>query len=330
MSKDIDYLYASARVRCLELGLLNQDRIERMLFAKSTDEALKILSECGYGDVRLNSLADLDFVISAQREKAYELFERISLDKEMTDIFRIKYDYHNIKVIIKSFDNKYDYLYIPFGRFDTSELETIIRESDYYKLNPVMNKAVFDAKEILARTSNPQFSDFILDRASFEEMKSAAEKTKSDFIINYVKLLIDINNLRAFVRCRNMKNSSDLLTHSVFEGGNIDTTNLFKSIDDTSIKVENIYAMTTLEDAAKLGDDALINGKSLTAFEKNCDDTVVEYLKKAKYVSFGIEPIFSYFAAKEAEFSAVRTIISGKFSDVSVDIIRERLRVAYV
>lgn len=330
MTSNTDYLYATARIRSIEVGLLNDERMERMLLAKTNDEALKVLIECGYGDVHLSSLSEIESVILSQRLKAYELLNTMSVDKNLSDVLKIKYDYHNIKVIVKAMDNKYAHLFIASGRIDPEQLDTIIRESDFSKFNPIMSKAVMEAKEILARTKNPQLSDFILDHASFSEMKVTAEKTGNKFIIGYVKLLIDVNNLRAFIRCYRMNKGSDLLKHAVFEGGDIDVSTLINAIDDAGFKAEGIYAMTDLQNAATVGESALRSDNPLTFFEKVCDDVIMEYLKKAKYIPYGEEPIFAYLAAKEAEFSAVRAILSGRFSNVSTDIIRERLRNSYV
>ena len=50
----------------------------------------------------------------------------------------------------------------------------------------------------------------------------------------------------------------------------------------------------------------------------------------AKSVPFGVEAVVSFLAAKEIEFTAVRIIMSGRMAGIKGDIIRERLREAYV
>ena len=50
----------------------------------------------------------------------------------------------------------------------------------------------------------------------------------------------------------------------------------------------------------------------------------------AKYVAFGEAPLVGYLAAKETEFTAVRIIMTGRLAGLPADIIRERLREAYV
>ena len=46
--RDTDYLTISARVRAMENRLVTRERMERMVEARSDDEAVKVLTECGY------------------------------------------------------------------------------------------------------------------------------------------------------------------------------------------------------------------------------------------------------------------------------------------
>ena len=48
--KDTDYLSISARVRAMENRLLTRERMDRMIEARDTGEAMKVLTECGYPD----------------------------------------------------------------------------------------------------------------------------------------------------------------------------------------------------------------------------------------------------------------------------------------
>ena len=57
---------------------------------------------------------------------------------------------------------------------------------------------------------------------------------------------------------------------------------------------------------------------------------LVEHLKRAKYVAFGIEPIIGYLAAREAELTAVRIVMSARSAGLDSERIMERLRDSYV
>ena len=68
----------------------------------------------------------------------------------------------------------------------------------------------------------------------------------------------------------------------------------------------------------------------LTAFERMCDDAVMHYLEGARLIPFGEQAVIGYLYARESEFTAIRTILSGRMAGLDSDTIRERLREAYV
>lgn len=93
--------------------------------------------------------------------------------------------------------------------------------------------------------------------------------------------------------------------------------------------LEELYASTPLARAAESGAAAARSG-SLTQFEKDCDDAVLDETRQAQFVAFGEAPVIAYLAAKEAEILAVRIILTGRLAGLAPDTIRERLREAYV
>ena len=73
-----------------------------------------------------------------------------------------------------------------------------------------------------------------------------------------------------------------------------------------------------------------MGGGSLTEFEKLCDDAVLLTAGKARRVPFGVEVAIGYVAAREAELTAVRIVMSGLMAGIPAGTIRERLRESYV
>ncbi|HBV67419.1 MAG TPA: hypothetical protein DEF04_04000, partial [Clostridiales bacterium] len=47
--KDTDYLFSTARVRSVEKNMLTRERAEKMIDAKTTEDALRVLEEISYG-----------------------------------------------------------------------------------------------------------------------------------------------------------------------------------------------------------------------------------------------------------------------------------------
>ena len=327
--KDTDYLFISTYLHSRERDLLTAARMERMIEAPTAEEAAKVLAEIGYGEFNPSSERELSAVLASEQEKLFEDLYRFVPDKAVVDVFKVKYDYHNLKTLLKARAMGIDggRLLLDAGRVSAQEMNRAVTEGDYGALPELLRTAAEEAGEVLASTGDPQLSDFVLDRAYYAEMLSAARATGSGFLVEYVQGTIDAANLRSAVRTLRMKKGADLLKKVLVEGGAIRP----ESVQAAALagSLEELYRPTPLRAAAELG-TAAAQGGSLTAFEKACDDAVTAVAARAKSVPFGVEAVISYVAAKEIEFTAVRVIMSSRLAGIEGDTIRERLREAYV
>ena len=98
--KDTDYLFLSARIRAMERRLLTAQRLEQLLTAPSVEACAQLLSEWGYAPV--HDEPSLQAALSAQREAVFADVSRFMPEAEVLDVFRLKYDYHNIKTLLKA------------------------------------------------------------------------------------------------------------------------------------------------------------------------------------------------------------------------------------
>ncbi len=315
-------------LRAREPRLLTGDRAQRMLDAASFEEAAKQLTDCGYPDMSQMSAAEIEAELAKRRAAVFREIESLSPQKEAAAIFRMKYDYHNAKTIIKAeaMGLQPDRLLSDSGRVPPQELLSAFVEERGVKLPPVLAAAMWEAKAVLARTANPQLADFVLDKAYFEETAAAAKAVDSRFLINYVKLLIDSANLRSAIRSLRMGRSADFLAAVLIPDGSIDPARIAAAGSGEGIAA--LYARGPLEKAAALGAEAA-SGGSMTAFELACDNAANAYLRDAKLVSYGCEVVVAYLAALESEITAVRMILTGRLAGVEPGAIRERLRDLY-
>lgn len=329
-TKDTEYLYATTRIRSLERTLLNHERMERMLEAKSIDELTKILGEMGF-NISGTSPHDIEIAIAKSREETFQLIYDLSPIHELVDVFRLRYDYHNIKSLLKSEAMGVDAekLLIHAGRFSVHAMQSMIRQMEYRDMSPIMRDAVEKSRELLARTNDPQLADFSLDHAYFKEMRFAAERSESTFLIGYVRLLIDVFNLRALVRATRQNKGADFLRSALIAGGNVDTSR-FISATGGEATLKDLFAGSSLEAAAEAGALAISGEAGFTRFERLCDNVLMSYLNSAHYVAFGDAPLIAYLAAKESDITAIRIIMAGKLQDLPAEEIRERMRTSYV
>ena len=323
--KDTDYLAISARVRAMENGLLTRERMEQILEARTDDEAVKILQECGYPELDPTHPEAMDAALSAAREETLSDLTGGAPDPRYIDVFKLKYDYHNVKAILKaeSMGVSPDRMLMDMGRIGAAELKEAVQNGELDSLPGRLPAAVAEAKEILDTTRDPQLSDIALDRWCYVDMADVAEATGSEFLHGYVKVQIDATNLRALVRTLRMGKNVEFLQGVLIEGGEIAPAAVAEALASaTGGGVMELYGSTRFAKAAEAG--------SMTDFEKLCDDAVVEYLAGAQLVPFGEAPLLGYLAARETEYTNLRILLLGRSTGLSADVIRSRLRASYV
>ena len=234
--KDTDYLFISTRLRALEPRMLTRERMERMLEARSTEDAVKVLSECGYEGLDPLTSSGLEQSLRRSREETFSELTELAPDNTLVDVFRMKYDYHNIKALLKCSARGEDPLriLIDAGRISPDTLREAIQKDELDTLPDKLAEAVSTAREILDTTGDPQRSDFSLDRAYYAELSETAENSGSNFLQEYVRLLIDAANLRSAVRSIRMKKNLEFLGEVLVEGGSVDRSQISAAADPCS------------------------------------------------------------------------------------------------
>lgn len=328
--RDTDYLYSTTRIRAMEKNLLNAERIGRMLDAKSFEDTVRIPAEMGYGEITEPSQKSIEHALAKERDDTIKTILSFVDECGIVDIIRLKYDYHNIKTLIKAehMPEEADIL-SGAGHIPVDVIKTSMRESDFRDFDPIMRGGIIEAREVLSRTNDPQLSDFVLDRAYFAELLKSAGETKSGFIGGYVRLLIDVYNLRAWVRATRQKKNIEFIKNALISGGDTDVSRLLSAGAERG-GINEIYSGTKLAEAAAAGERAASGETGFLDFERLCDNALIEYIKSAKYVAFGEAPIAAYLIAKEADITNIRIILAGKLEGLSADEIRARLRGQYV
>ncbi|MBQ9733624.1 MAG: V-type ATPase subunit, partial [Clostridia bacterium] len=104
------YLFLTSMIRAREAGMLTADKVERMLTAPGFAEACAVAADCGYPDMNGMSIREVEDTLSAHRRAEIEDIALIVPDSELVDLFRLKYDYHSAKVMVKSDGTKKDLL----------------------------------------------------------------------------------------------------------------------------------------------------------------------------------------------------------------------------
>lgn len=331
---NVNYAQAVSRIRAIETKLLDKTKIDRMIESNSSKEAFKILQETEYGNLfgNIKRVEDYEVILSEALKKLYKLMYEITYEKLVIDVMSVRYDYHNIKVLLKQKILKTDLrnLLIPVATVPVDKMKIYVSNKNYYDLNPIMREAIEKSEDSFESEKDPQKIDIILDHYMYKDMLFKAETLGEKYLLEFLKINIDLTNLKTLLRVKKQNKARGFLEEALIDGGKIDRDVLVSMLNDSNESIASRISYTDYEEILRVGIDEFSKSGSLNMFEKLSDNFIMNFIKDSKYVSFGIEPLLAYIFAKENEIKIVRIIMVGKLNNVAGDVIRERLRDIYV
>lgn len=308
---ELDYTYAVARLRALETHLIGTGELEKLLNASTADDAAKSLVSLGWKNGR-----DFEEMLYYELEGVFSLLESLG-GGDFLKTQRVKYDYHNLKVLIKSELTKQDgdEILVDFGNIKASVMKSAVINRDYRELTEAMAEAIPLAYERYSRVADAQLVDIILDSALFKDMWDYAQSQPEGKILSLIKMQIDMYNIKTFVRVRKMGKTHGFIETVIAEGGDIPPGFYISRVNASMESDGGVFEKTPYAKA--------FQGENL---ELELDNMFMEKVKGARLGAFGLAPLAAYFWMKENEIRNVRIILTCKNAGIDEDVIRKRLR----
>ncbi|RJP32597.1 MAG: hypothetical protein C4536_05910 [Actinobacteria bacterium] len=323
------YGYAVGRIRVLEMQMLNNQRTERLIDA-DFEGALNILDELDMGDYLAGAklARDVDVDLTAFLCRVYStLAEALPRGSIIMDFFLCRYDFHNLKALLKARIEGQD---APQGLLEglgTIGLEALRRGVE----NPAELPSPFkEAMEDAAELTSPQELDTLMEKHFLTYRLFLARREGSPFVVDFARASIDLANLKLVIRARLLSKEREFLEAMIVKGGFVPAVNLLDLYADPpeimAKKLEaNIYYSKLLEIAES--EDRVVR---LSDFDRRSDDQLMDMVRGMKRVSVGVEPIFAYLRARENEVLVVRTILISKLHNIPPAAIEKALRKLYI
>ncbi len=320
--KDTNYAFCVAKIRANEKYLLNSSDINKLIECESYEDAVKYLSSKGW----IEQNGDLSFYISNQNKKLWKLLSESVPDKSELDVLCILNDYFNIKAAVKchltSFDAHDFYVYPT--TIDLQKLTDSVNKHRFDKLGSVKGETALKAYTVANKTENGQNAEIIIDKAAINCMCEYAQKKRNQLMSEICEFLCDTSNIKIALRCAITNKSKDFIESAIGDCVKLERNALVKKTIQGSDVLKEYLLKSNYKNGVEL---FLINP---SAYDKWCDDTVIEIAKKAKFTSFGFAPVCAYYYAKINEIKTVNIILSGLLYSADKNTIKERVRVLYV
>ena len=327
---DTRYTYAVGRIKALEARLVSPAEMERLLEEETQADAVRALGEFSdYAEIVAAGEKDPEEILEEQLRHAYDVVSELSLGSNAIKTLRLKYDFHNLKVLLKAkllgiepegFSN--------VGFLSTEQVTRLLDEKTLEgDVDPFAAEAILAAISAVDESASLEGIETALDR--FYYGLFLKNLGVNPFLEEYARRTIDLINLRTFWRVQVMEWPEERLAESLLSGGTIEktffTTNFATPIADLLARLPDDAYRRILREALT----AYQSKKDLSALDRLADDFLIQRLRKGKLYCFGLEPLVGYIAAKENEVMRLRVILYGKEKSLPADSLRELLRSSY-
>lgn len=303
--------------------MLSANELESLIAAQNTEEAIKILTDKGYG-LNISGNETIDEILKGELEKAWTEAKNVCPEGAPLDILLYQNDFHNLKTILKASicGVSWEHLVLKPCIQDPEKISEAVKSVNFDDLDEFIRDTAKTAYNLICETNDGQLVEVYLDKKVWRKMLEKSISVKNEFLSGWINLNILIANMKIAVR--SYGKSKEFIKNAMIESDELNTDKLIEAALLGKEEVIETISSLGFPEAAELLE------KSFSDFEKWCDNKKMEYIKKAKLKSFGFEPILAFLIGKEFELQAVRIILSGKQNNVPTEIIRERLGDLYV
>ncbi len=326
---DTRYTYAVGRIKALEARLISPAEMERLLEEETYAGALRALGEfSNYAGLVAAGDRQPEEILEEHLREVYELVSELSLGSKVIKALRLKYDFHNLKILLKAklVGSEPE----SFSRVGLLSLEQLALATAERKIEGADRFAGEMVVSALARVDGNEALDrieTIVDRFYYEMFLK--NLSVNPFLEEYARRTIDLVNIRAFWRVQAMGWPEEKLSENLLPGGTLEAnlflTNRATPVAELAPKVKDEAYRKILRESLA----AYQSKKDLSALDRLADDFLVELLRKGRHYCFGLEPLVGYIAAKENEVMRLRIILYGKERSLPGDALRELLRRSY-
>jgi len=338
-----DFAYSVALVRTLETLLLNDNEVERMMLSANAKESFKVLNEFDYADNKegIENPSDFQQVINEGLLEIRDTLENVTPDSEVLNILLHQYDFHNIKTLIKAkisgkpFD-KISVLMNEMGAIPVDALKSVIYDEidAPFGLNELtetyIKKKIKKVYTLFEKEGeNPQVIDLYLDQKLMKIVYGIAVDSKSEFLVNYVKKLIDLSNINLFFRMKAQEKDLDLYEIAFLWNGSLSYSKFKDAYGHNLSDFPELFGGTPYAKIISQGYKHYEDEKTFIYLEKETEDYLTSFIKQAKLIPFGPEPLIAYFLAKRNNALIIRMIMVNKLNDIAPEEIQKRLRALY-
>lgn len=279
----VSFPYAVGRIRALEGGLLDRARWNRLIEAPDGRQALRLLREFGYG----GSADTLDGMIRRELEDAQSLIREISPDPELTGLFLLRVDAHNLKALLKARLAALEAgpLLLQGGKYPVDLLEACVKADSFKALGGALARELEGVEAI----REPRLLSAAVDRAVYTEILETVRRRHAPLLREYFETQAACLNRLAVLRGKRLGWDAKTLSPMLLP---VPPIREDEPVPALPVSLE--------EDDSPAQAEQKVN-RALTAI-----------LRRERHDAFGIAPLIWYLQARRNEASSLRILFTQK------------------
>jgi V/A-type H+-transporting ATPase subunit C len=329
MSERVSYGFAVGRVRVQETTLLDGSRYDRLVRARNREEFVAGLADTFYGRYLAGKATPADSVermLVQASQDSFAFFARYCLDPWVLDIFRLRADFHNLKLSMKHRSLGTELAVeelLSFGNWKPPQLRALAAAEP--KALPESVRTAMASLVASPDANEPAAIDVALDR--LEQEMALVLAGPSPFLSRLYSLHADAENLRTFIRVKATNQDKSVLERAFLPGGTIPSRLLLELLAAEWGAVSSRFRLSRYHQLVEEG----VGGarqRSLLRMERTGRELELRFLRLARYATFGYEPLVGYYLFRENELANLRQLVAAKAALVPETECREFL--AYV
>lgn len=321
------YSALNVTIRLFEQRLMTADDFKQ-LWQQTSDEAMRQRLADHHYPVKDDW--SWEQIFDARLKADYEELYAMAPDKRVLDLFALRFDYHNLKVLFKEQIAKRDFsaLYLPYGHYALTTLKGLITGEGDTVFPEIMEQTVREVSAAYQEQKDSNVISILFDLGYLKHMKALAQAIGDQSIEQWVVQWIDLKNMIMGLRMRSEQRSRGFMFVTLSDQGSITEE---EWVD--ALMAGDQHALVAL--VKRVSDDLqiqkLVQSETIAipALERAVAQHQATLMQSSQLQAFGPLPVMSYLYFLGHEIANLRLIITGKQNHLELSAIEERMQPIY-
>jgi V/A-type H+-transporting ATPase subunit C len=296
-TEDTRYAFANGIIRAREARLLTKNHFDRLM-AADFSSFNTILSDTPYAGQH-----DFTEALEVEEKALRNFFDKFCLTEEVGCFIDWPEQMHNLKVKLK--DGDAELLY-------SQESDTV--ESWAEVIDEVARFAIDKDPFVLSTNLDKILCRYLFQTAEF-----------APFFEDYFILYFELENIRSFFRTRQFEKKREILSQVYIPLGNLQLKFFIDNLDVAQEHLGRNFFTTSYADIVEKGGVFFEEYDSFLRLERLIEEHRLRFLMQARRMTFGVEPLYTYYQFKMNEIKKLRQVYWGKLNELPMDDLRESI-----